>query len=130
MTFYHHFHFPESVILCRQSPMCHKKSYLATRKICHKVYYMNAHKTLPLDIYSVRHGNVGVLFHKYLSNYDACNINTYPELRTIHIYSNLKYVFGVTCNIITMSSPVAQCVARRAPMQQCVRWLIRAPSSS
>ena len=27
-------------------------------------------------------------------------------------------------------SPVAQCVARRAPMQQCVRWLVRAPSSS
>ena len=28
------------------------------------------------------------------------------------------------------SSPVAQCVARRAPMQQCVWWLVRAPSSS
>ena len=27
-------------------------------------------------------------------------------------------------------SPVAQCVARRAPMQQCLRWLVRAPSSS
>ena len=27
-------------------------------------------------------------------------------------------------------SPVAQCVAWRAPMQQCVWWLVRAPSSS
>ena len=29
-----------------------------------------------------------------------------------------------------LSSPVAQCVAQRAPMQQCVWWLVRAPSSS
>ena len=27
-------------------------------------------------------------------------------------------------------SPVAQCVARRAPMQQCVWWLVLAPSSA
>ena len=29
-----------------------------------------------------------------------------------------------------VSSPVAQCVARRAPMQQCVWWLVRAPPTS
>ena len=29
-----------------------------------------------------------------------------------------------------ITSPVAQCVARRAPMQQCVRWLVRTPCSS
>ena len=37
-------------------------------------------------------------------------------------------LLDVTCR--KLSSPVAQCVARRAPMQQCVRWLVRAPSSS
>ena len=26
---------------------------------------------------------------------------------------------------LSLSSPVAQCVARRAPMQQCVWWLVR-----
>ena len=29
-----------------------------------------------------------------------------------------------------VSSPVAQCVAQRAPMQQCIWWLVRAPCSS
>ena len=53
-----------------------------------------------------------------------------------HVSSYYQLVFYV-CEepcfshvLFVYMSPVAQCVARRAPMQQCVWWLVRAPSSS
>ena len=41
-----------------------------------------------------------------------------------------SYSYKRKAKVKTLSSPVAQCVAWRAPMQQCVWWLVRAPSSS
>ena len=45
------------------------------------------------------------------------------------IQSTLEYLSYIYI-VSYLSSPVAQCVARQAPMQQCVWWLVRAPSSS
>ena len=56
-------------------------------------------------------------------------------LRTDHIEPILKELhwLPVKERILlksSSSSPMAQCIARRAPMQQCISWLVRVPSSS
>ena len=56
---------------------------------------------------------------------------TVPILCTERIIASFPPVSDILeCDTEWLLSPVAQCVARRAPMQQCVRWLVRAPSSS
>ena len=73
-----------------------------------------------------------------LSSFDArwalvvtFNLMEYPNFKdqVCKLFFCLLHLLCLS-SIYIASSPVAQCVAWRAPMQQCVRWLVHAPTSS
>ena len=78
--------------------------------LCTKISEVN----LPAFIYKLFHEDFSSIVE---TNTFVANLAPYSGIYLLQTQINLK-------------SPVAQCVARGAPMQQCVWWLVRAQSSS